>query len=271
MSTFVKKDQLGLVNGGYLVITEGEKAVTNEKFVDLQVQAHYLVTLAEKVKGSNFKATEVANFAELKRKVSEEIEKEEVRIDRNLARMPGFEKDLRGIIRQQEIKETLYIYLLQKREEAQIALAVGIGNAKIVDSAYSNGSIVSPRKTFIYAGSLVFALLFGIVIIYLGETLYDKVNSKQDIERVKLPFIGNIPLGQAGQQIVISRGSKTAISEAFRTLRTNVDFILKNKKGPKFIFVTYSVAKEGKSFTAVNLSLSIALSNKKVLLVGLDL
>lgn len=91
MSTFVKKDQLGLVNGGYLVITQGEKAVTNEKFVDLQVQAHYLVTLAGKVKGSNFKATEVANFAELKRKVSEEIEKEEVVSYKSKSEKPALE------------------------------------------------------------------------------------------------------------------------------------------------------------------------------------
>lgn len=175
--------------------------------------------------------TSIKNLIQGKKRILQEIEKEEVRIDRNLSRMPSFEKDLRGIVRQQEIKEALYIYLLQKREEAQIALAVGIGNAKVVDSAYSNGRIVSPKKTLIYAGSLIFAIFLGVMIVFLEEKLYDKVNSKQDIERVKLPFIGNIPLGQEGQQIVISKGSKTAISEAFRTLRTNVDFILQHKKG----------------------------------------
>ena len=127
---------------------------------------------------------------------------------------------------------------------------------------------------------LIVNLSFGQIKIDKAGNGWDlKIDSaltlirKTDIEKLKLPYIGNIPLGQKDQQIVISKGSKTAISESFRSLRTNVDFMLggKNHGRGNFIFITSTVAKEGKSFTAVNFSLSIALSGKKVLLLGMDL
>ena len=103
---------------------------------------------------------------------------------------------------------------------------------------------------------------------FLTSVIYDK----SDIDKKGLPYIGNIPLGEKNKNIVISKGSKTAISEAFRTLRTNIDFMkAQDNDVGRTIFITSSVAKEGKSFTAVNFSLSLALSGKKVLLLGMDL
>jgi len=214
----------------------------------------------------------VRNLINSKKRALVEIDSEERRLESELAKMPRFEKEFRSIERQQQIKESLYLYLLQKREETQIALAVGIGNAKLVDSAYSNGSIISPKRSFIYLGALSLSIVLGILYIYIKDLLYDKVYSKSDIEKLNLPFIGNIPLGDKNKQIVVTKGSKTAISEAFRSLRTNVDFMLGQVEGRgKFIFITSTVAREGKSFTAVNFSISLALSGKKVLLIGMDL
>jgi len=214
----------------------------------------------------------VKNLINSKKRALIELDSEEQRLEIGLSKMPKFEKEFRSIERQQQIKESLYLYLLQKREETQIALAVGIGNAKLVDSAYSNGSIISPKRSFIYLGALAFSIVLGVLYVYLKDLFYDKVYSKSDIEKLKLPFIGNIPLGDKNKQIVVTKGSKTAISEAFRSLRTNVDFMLGQVEGRgKFIFITSTVAREGKSFTAVNFSISLALSGKKVLLIGMDL
>lgn len=232
-----------------------------------------IINLSERITElkANIKSS-INNLIEVKTKTVQEIEKEEQKIEATLNKMPKFEKELRGIFRQQQIKESLYLYLLQKREEARIALAVGLGNAKIVDPGYSNGSIVSPKYNVVYSFAVILALVLGFLYVYIKGLLYDKVYSKTDIDKFGLPYIGNIPLGEKNSNIVISKGSKTAISEAFRTLRTNIDFMMPKEKGnAKTIFITSTVAKEGKSFTAVNFSLSLALSGKKVLILGMDL
>jgi tyrosine-protein kinase Etk/Wzc len=215
----------------------------------------------------------IRNIISSKNRILKELNSEEVRIESELSKMPKFEKEFRSIERQQQIKESLYLYLLQKREEAQIALAVGSGNAKLVDKAFSSGAIVSPKKSLVYSVSLIISIIITIIIIYLNDLFHDKVYSKSDIEKFNLPYLGNIPLGEKNKNIVISKGSKTAISESFRTTRTNVDFMLGNLVADrgKFIFITSTVAKEGKSFTSVNFALSLALTGKKVLLLGMDL
>ncbi|MFM7683470.1 MAG: GumC family protein, partial [Bacteroidota bacterium] len=215
----------------------------------------------------------IKNVISSKKRILSELNTEEFRIESELSKMPKFEKEFRSIERQQQIKESLYLYLLQKREEAQIALAVGSGNAKLVDQAFSSGSIVSPKSSFVYSISLLISIIISIIIIYLNDLFHDKVYSKSDIEKYKLPYLGNIPLGEKNKNIVISKGSKTAISESFRTTRTNVDFMLGNSISDrgKFIYITSTVAKEGKSFTSVNFALSLALTGKKVLLLGMDL
>jgi capsular exopolysaccharide synthesis family protein len=189
-------------------------------------------------------------------------------------KMPSIFKDFQKLERQQKIKESQFLYLLEKLEESQIAIAAQIGNAKIIDSASGNINPVSPRSSIVFLICIVLSVIISFLILYFKKLFHDKVYSKSDISRLNLPYLGNIPLGEKNKNIVISRGSKTAISESFRSLRTNADFLLrsaKQKENGNFIFITSTVAKEGKSFTAVNFSLSIALSGKKVLLLGMDL
>ncbi|NBR15635.1 MAG: hypothetical protein EBU01_13820, partial [Crocinitomicaceae bacterium] len=194
----------------------------------------------------------INNLINSKNETVEQLASENRIIKSRLNKKPFVEMKFRSIEREQEIKETLYLYLMQKREENQIAMAVGVGNAKIVDDGYSTGQIVSPNRKLFFLSAILVSLFLFAIIVYLKELFDDKVYSKSDIEKVRLPYIGNIPLGEKDSQIVISQSSKTAISEAFRTLRTNIDFMLghRTEKG-KFIFVTSTVAKEGKSFTAV--------------------
>ena len=133
-------------------------------------------------------------------------------------------------------------------------------------------SPVSPKKKIIYLGALLIGLILPTGIIYLGDLLDNKVHGKKDIEKLGLPLLGEIPKNDTGKDIVIGQGERTGIAEAFRLLRTNINFMLdQNKPGGKLIFVTSTVAKEGKSFNSVNLAHTFALSGKKTVLIGLDL
>ncbi len=98
--------------------------------------------------------------------------------------------------------------MLQKREEARIALAVGLGNAKIVDPGYSNGSIVSPKYNVVYSFAVILALVLGFLYVYIKGLLYDKVYSKTDIDKFGLPYIGNIPLGEKIQTLSYRKAVK---------------------------------------------------------------
>jgi len=111
------------------------------------------------------------------------------------------------------------------------------------------------------------------VIIYLRDVLDNKVHVIKDLEKLNLPTIGEIPLNEEGAEIVATKHTNTGIAEAFRLIRTNINFLLDpNKKGGKIIFVTSTVASEGKTFTSINLEHSIAHSGKKkTVVIGLDL
>lgn len=201
-----------------------------------------------------------------------ELNKQENSINNKIASVPKYEREYRIIQRQQQIKEALYLYLLQKREETNIALAVTVANAKVIDNAYSDGKTVSPKKKMVYFIAVLLGLLCPLLILYVSEILDSKVHGKRDIDLLSLPFLGDIPLTESKDKIVVARGDDSSVAEAFRLLRTNVDFMLgSNRSKGKTIFITSTIGKEGKSFVALNLATSIAISGKKVLLIGMDL
>ncbi len=203
-----------------------------------------------------------------------ELQRLENEINSKISSVPKYEREYREIQRQQQIKESLYLYLLQKREETAITLAVTVSNTKIIDEAFSDNLIVSPNKKIIYAISFLLGILIPFGIIYIKRLLDTKIHGKNDIIGANLPYIGDIPLSETKDKIVVAHGESNDVSEAFRILRTNADFILKsnsNVSKSKVIFVTSTIEKEGKSFISINLASIIALSGKKVLLIGMDL
>ena len=201
-----------------------------------------------------------------------ELQRLENEINSKISTVPRYEREYREIQRQQQIKESLYLYLLQKREETAIALAVTVSNTKIIDEAFSDNVIVSPNKKIIYVISFLVGLLIPFGFIYIRRILDTKIHGKNDILAVNLPFIGDIPISETKDKIVVNHGENNHVSESFRLLRTNIDFMLKSKNQPgNIIFITSTIAKEGKSFISINLASIIALSGKKVLLIGLDL
>jgi len=195
-------------------------------------------------------------------------------INGRISEIPRQEREFRGIFRQQQVKEELYLYLFKKREETAITLAATAPISKVVDAAYSSDNPVSPKHNLIYLVALILGLLVPFSIIYLIDLFDTKVKNRHDLENnLSLPFIGDIPHSDDNNQIIQS-SSRTSSAEAIRIVRTNLEFILSNNEfgtKAKTIFLTSTLPKEGKTFVTVNLAATIAISGKKVLLIGLDI
>jgi tyrosine-protein kinase Etk/Wzc len=201
-----------------------------------------------------------------------ELNKREAILNNRIASVPRFEREYRNIRRQQQIKETLYLYLLQKREETNIALAGKSYSAKIIDEAHSSSSKIAPKAKTVLTLSVLLGLLIPGLIIYLKNLLNTRVSDKKDLTRFNVPYLGEVPLSDKNEKLIVTRSQKSIISEYFRLLRTNIEYIIANKaQGGKIIMVTSTIGKEGKSFISINLASSFSLLGSRVLLVGLDL
>ena len=194
--------------------------------------------------------------------------------------LPQVEKELKGILRQQGIKERLYVFLLQKREEAALSYAITSPTIKIVDFAYTGSTPISPKRNMILLGAFLIGLGLPFSFLYLKFLLDTKVNNRAEIENelTGLSVFGEVPQLSNSQSKMLKRNDQSALAEAFRIFRTNLLHQLKFSKNQdsamsnsKVIYVTSSIKGEGKTFTANNLARVIASSNKKVLLIGADL
>lgn len=186
---------------------------------------------------------------------------------------PKKERQSRDINRQQNIKESLYLYLLEKREESALAQGITAPNAKIVDYAYSSIDPVSPNKAITLLAALIMGSLIPIVLIYASDLFNTKVSGKSDISKlIDVPFLGDIPKSKK-KKALVKQVDYSPKAEAFRMIRTNIDFMLAAlpKDKAKTIFVTSTTSKEGKSHTAMNLALSLSYSSKKVLIIETDI
>jgi tyrosine-protein kinase Etk/Wzc len=191
-----------------------------------------------------------------------------------LSSIPAKEKILRSIERQQNIKETLYLFLLQKREEASVSKAITTPSIKVVDYAISSFKPVTPKENNIFVFALLLGLLVPIVIIFIMQILDTKIHSKQDFDRLvpEIPVVAEIPFIQKEQRIIKSN-DRSVLAEAFRILRTNITYLMpiKTNGDCPVVFTTSSIKGEGKTFVSVNLALTLSSMNKKVLLIGADL
>lgn len=189
-----------------------------------------------------------------------------------LRKTPRKERELLEVKRQQFIKENLYLFLLEKREETAISLAATTENTRIIDRpALIDSKPVSPKKLPILAGAIFIGIILSIGTIILKEFLIDTVQSEEDIKKVTdVPILGVVAESKKESKIVVQESSRSAVAEMFRLMRTNLQFTLSGAK-QKTMLVTSSTSGEGKSFICINLAMSFALSGKRVLVIGLDL
>ena len=200
-----------------------------------------------------------------------DLDREANRYSRRISEAPGQEREFVSIARQQEIKAGLYLMLLQKREENAITLAATANNAKIIDDAIADDAPVSPKGRMIYLIALVLGVGIPVGVIYLLELTKFKIEGRSDVEKLTIvPIVGDIPLTDEKQgAIAVFENQNNLMSETFRNVRTNLQFMLGN--GKKVILVTSTVSGEGKSFISANLAISLSLLGKKVIIVRLDI
>lgn len=183
--------------------------------------------------------------------------------------MPTQEREFMELSREQQIKATLFLMLLQKREENALELAATANSAKVLDEALTEGQ-VSPRRMILLLAALMLGVLIPAGIIYLMDILQYKLRTRADVDRInKVPVLGEIPKHNDDKNVVIEENETKPIDEAFRMARTNLLLTLGSNN--KVVTFTSTVSGEGKTFIAINLALSTALLNKRVLLIGLDL
>ncbi|WP_368123342.1 GumC family protein [Bacteroides thetaiotaomicron] len=203
-----------------------------------------------------------------------DLDREAKRYMRRISDAPGQERQYVSIARQQEIKAGLYLMLLQKREENAIMLAATANNAKIIDDAIADVIPVSPKRSIIYLAALCLGIAIPVVVIFLIDLTKFKIEGRADVEKLtSVPVVGDIPLTDEKNtkdgSIAVFENQNNLMSETFRNIRTNIQFMLQNDK--KVILVTSTVSGEGKSFTSANLAISLSLLGKKVVIVGLDI
>ncbi|HSI69674.1 MAG TPA: polysaccharide biosynthesis tyrosine autokinase, partial [Gillisia sp.] len=188
---------------------------------------------------------------------------------------PGMEKGMRDIERQQAIKEELYLFLLQRREEAAISFAVTSPVAKVIDPAFTISTPVGPQPWLILIGGFLIGLILPIIILFVKFMLDSKVHHKGDLAPLikNIPFLGEVPRVAAETQEVIQINDRSPLAESFRILRTNLAYLMKakNENRGEIIFVTSTIKGEGKTFISYNLARTLATTKKKVIVIGADI
>ena len=203
-----------------------------------------------------------------------QIQRREARNQANIfggrvSAVPTQEREFMELSREQQIKASLFLMLLQKREENALALAAYANKAKVLDEAASEG-MVAPRRMIILLAALMLGLLIPMGIIYLMDMLQYRIRTRGDVDRVtKVPILSEVPKHEEHENIAVMENETRPIDEAFRMLRTNLLLTLGAEN--KVVTFTSTVSGEGKSFVALNTAISLSLLNKRVLRVGLDL
>lgn len=203
-----------------------------------------------------------------------------------LASSPTQEKYLLSVERQQKVKEDLYLFLLQKREDNELSQAFSAYNSRVIKKPGPSGIPPRPNKKMIVLACLAFGLAIPFGSVYVSEILNSKVRGRKDVEDLIVPMLGEIPQNgkfvkpkkkrkgkkkEEKYEILVKPGSRDIINEAFRVLRTNVEFSRINKDGNNVIALTSFNPGSGKSFIAVNLGDALSLKNRKVLVVDGDM
>lgn len=188
-----------------------------------------------------------------------------------LSNIPTQEREFIELRRQQSIKNGLYSFLLQKREENELVLAATTPKGKVVDRAFALSTPIKPKISMTFMVALLCSLLIPVIILNIRSLLTTKFSTQEELEElVDSPILGEVCHNKQNEVTVVKSGRTSSIVELFRLIRNNIQFMLPSKED-KVILITSSVSGEGKSFISVNIAASFALMGKKVVLVGMDI
>lgn len=285
MLDFIKKSTTSDLLPTNMISTEGNPSGLMDEYNQLVLERNRILKSATVENPTVIKldqqlASLKSNIAESLRRLQanlniqkRDLKSQEGLLDSKISGIPVQERQFRVIARQQKVKEELYLYLLQKREETAISLAATEPNARVIDAAKASEIPISPKKSIIYLAALFLGLLIPIGILYVMDLLDTKVKSRFEItDKFNIPFLGDVPKSSNPDEI-IDTTSRTSTAEALRIVRSNLDFMLNQIPDgrAKCLFMTSTIPGEGKTFLSVNLSGVFALSGKKVLLIGMDI
>lgn len=214
------------------------------------------------------------------------LKKSEQQTTRQIAANPSQAKYLLSVERQQKVKEALYLFLLQKREENELSQAFTAYNTRVITPPTGTMIPAAPIKKNILLVGFALGLLIPVVIVFLQESMNTKVRGKKDLESLSVPFVGEIPLyGKVRRsglfhkkvtpltetKVVVKEGSRNVVNEAFRVLRTNLEFVSGEDGKAQVILMTSFNPGSGKTFLTVNIAATLALKGKRVLVIDGDL
>jgi capsular exopolysaccharide synthesis family protein len=260
--------------------TYNEKILERERLLISSTLENPAVKEAEKLIGQLRKniLNTINNYISSLEYSLKEVRRREREFDSTIGKLPEQEKEIRNIKRQQAVKEKLYLFLLQKREEAALSYAITAPIIKVVDYAYTQPTPVSPKSQIILLSSLVIGLVVPFGVLYIVFLFDTKIKTKDQIRAFlpNMPIVAEVPQHQEKENKVILPNDRSSVAESFRIMRTNLNFMsLKKEQGSttdsEVVFVTSTTKGEGKTFVAVNLASSLVAAKKKVLLIGCDL
>lgn len=202
---------------------------------------------------------------------SDNLKANSAQFQSKIRQVPSIERELLEINRQQSVKQAIYLFLLQRREEAGLTLASTKSKSRIIDSATADDYPFNTSKSSTYMVAIALGLLIPFAFIYVRNMLNDKVTHRKEVEQAThVPVLGEIFHRENKKSIQITEGNHSVIAESFRLVRSNLHFASKGTEN-KVILVTSSRSGEGKTFISINLAASLALSGKKVVILGFDL
>ena len=222
----------------------------------------------------NLKINLLENLRNIKRGLqitSNNLKSSSGQFQSKIKRVPAMERELLEINRQQLIKQSIYSYLLQKREETALSLAATASIARVIDPAVSSRRPISPNSQTVYLIALLIGLGIPFAGIYVSNMLNNKVQTQQDVANATAtPILGEIAHNDSKEVVVVANGYRTPIAEMFRLIRANLSFATMGRE-KSVLLINSSISGEGKTFFSINLGASLTITGKRVILLDLDL
>ena len=274
-NTYAPIPILGIDEGGMSnLITEYNKAVAErERLLNSSSESNPVIKeISQNIMA--LKSTVLQGIAATRKSIElskQDLSRQDAENERKIRNVPQYERELTDIMRQQRIKENLYVFLLEKREENALTQTLAVGDARIIDEPTPGLKPVAPKKAQIALIAFVLAMLIPAAIIYIKGLIFPSFHDKVELEKLtQIPVLSEIPNCNKDEFFVVKEKSNNTASELFRLLRNNLQFTL-TSPDKKVIMVTSSVSGEGKTFVSSNLATAFAHAGKKTLIIGLDI